>query len=233
VVVDALSRKYEEDMSLFSLSFLVADWLNEFHQESFQDPKISHMIQQLQKDPHASLGYSWHNEELLYKGHMYLRKQSHFKPTVLSELHASPTTGHLGFNKTYERIIHSFFGEGMKHDIHTFVIECDTCQFNKGETIKILETCKYLPIPPAIWTNISMEFIVILPKFGNKSVIMVVVSRLYKYVTLCALQHPFTTSTVAQIFIENIFKLHGTPDSIVSERDPTFTSHFWKDFFKL
>jgi hypothetical protein len=191
VVVDALSRKYEEEGSLFSLSFIVADWLQVVHQEWLQDPKLSSLIQKLQQDPQASLGYSWHNEELHYKGHMYLRKQSNLKSMVLSEFHASPTAGHSRFTKTYEWVKHSFFWEGMKQDIHTFVVECDTCQCNKGETVKAPGTLQPLSIPPTIWRDISMDFIVGLPKSGNKSVIMVVVDHLSKYAHLCALQHPF------------------------------------------
>jgi hypothetical protein len=72
-----------------------------------------------------------------------------------------------------------------------------------------------------------------LPKSGNKSVIMVVVDRLSKYAHFCALQHPFTTSMVAQIFMDQVFKLHGMPHSIVSDRDPTFTSNFWQELFKI
>jgi hypothetical protein len=78
-----------------------------------------------------------------------------------------------------------------------------------------------------------MDFIVGLPKSGNKSIIMVVVDRLSKYAHLCALQHPFTTSTVAQIFMDQVFKPHGMPHSIVSDHDPTFTSNFWQELFKL
>jgi hypothetical protein len=65
---------------------------------------------------------------------------------VLSELHASPTTGHSGFTKTYERVKRSFFWDGMKQGCHTFVVECDVCQWNKGETIKTLGTLQPLPI---------------------------------------------------------------------------------------
>jgi hypothetical protein len=74
----------------------------------------------------------WHNNELHYKDRLYLRKQSQFKSTVISELHASPTTGHLGFIKTYERVKHYFFWDGMKQDVHTFVAECDVCQRKNG-----------------------------------------------------------------------------------------------------
>jgi hypothetical protein len=94
-------------------------------------------------------------------------------------------------------------------------------------------TLQPLPIPPIIWKNISMGFITGLPKLGNKSVIMVVVDRLSKYSHLCALQHPFTASMVAQIFMDQVFKLHGMPHSIVSNRDPTFTSNFWQELFKI
>jgi hypothetical protein len=90
-----------------------------------------------------------------------------------------------------------------------------------------------LPIPLAIWRDIIMDFIVGLPKSRNKSFIMVVVNCISKYSHLCALKHPFMTSTVAQIFMDNIFKLHDMPHSIVSDKDATFTSNFWKEFFRL
>jgi hypothetical protein len=196
VVADALYRKYEDEGSLFSLSFIVPDWLQAVRQEWLQDPKSSQLIQQLQSNVLASPGYSWFHEELRYKDHLYLSKQSKLKSTVLSELHATPTVGHSGFTKTYDRIKHSFFWDGMKHDIHNFVAKCDVCQRNKGEIVKSLSTLQPLLIPPAIWKDISMDFITSLPKSGNKSVIMVVVDRLFKYAHFCALQHPFTTSTV-------------------------------------
>jgi hypothetical protein len=99
--------------------------------------------------------------------------------------------------------------------------------------VKSPGTLQPLPIPPAIWKDISMDFISGLPKSGNKSVIMVVFDRLSKYAHLCALQHLFKSSTVAQISMDQVFKLHGMPHSIVSDRDPTFTSNFWQELFKI
>jgi hypothetical protein len=78
-----------------------------------------------------------------------------------------------------------------------------------------------------------MDFITGLPKSGKKSVIMVVVDRLSKYAHFYPLQQPFTTSTVAQLFMDQIFKLHGMPHSIVSDCDPNFTNNFWQELFKL
>jgi hypothetical protein len=118
-------------------------------------------------------------------------------------------------------------GDGIKQDIRNFLAECDVCQCNKGETIKYPSTLQSLSIPPTIWWDISMDFITGIPKLGNKSVIMVVVDRLSKYSDFYSLEHPFTTSTVAKIFMDQVFKLHGMPHSIVSDRDLTFTSNFW------
>jgi hypothetical protein len=106
--------------------------------------------------------------------------------------------------------------------------ECDFCQCNKGEKIKSTGTLQPIPIPPAIWRDISMDFIVGLPKSGNKSIIMVFVDHLSKYSHLSVIQHPFTASTMAQIFMDHVFKLHGMPHSIISNRDPTFTSNVWQ-----
>jgi hypothetical protein len=121
----------------------------------------------------------------------------------------------------------------MKQDVHNFVVECDVCQHNKGETVKSLGTLELLLIPPAIWRDISMDFIAGLPKSGNKSVIMVVFDHLSKYAHLCALQHPFREATLDQRFMDQVFKLHGMPHSIVSDHDPTFTGNFWQELFKL
>jgi hypothetical protein len=152
---------------------------------------------------------------------------------VLSELHDTPTTGHSRFTKTYDRVKCYFFWEGMKHDVLNFVVECDVCQRNKGETIKSPSMLKPIPIPLSIWWDISMDFIVGLPKSGNKSIIMVVFDRLSKYAHFCAFQHPFKTSTVSQLFMDRVFKLHGMPHSIVSDHDATFTNNFWQELFKL
>jgi hypothetical protein len=146
---------------------------------------------------------------------------------VLSKLHATPTAGNSRFTKTYDRFKRSFFWDGMKQDVHNFGTECDVCQCNKGETIKSLGTLQPLPISPSIWWDISMDFITGLPKSSNKSIIMVVVDHFSKYAHLCSLQHPFTTSTMSQLVMDRVFNLYGMPHSIVSDRDPTFTSNFW------
>ena len=95
----------------------------------------------------------------------------------------------------------------------------------------LLELLESLSIPTRIWTDISMDFIEGLPKYGGNTLSLVVVDRLSKYSQFCALSHPYTTSSVAQIFMDQIFHLHGIPSSIVSGRDATFKIHFWTKLF--
>ncbi|CAL0309700.1 unnamed protein product [Lupinus luteus] len=78
-----------------------------------------------------------------------------------------------------------------------------------------------------------MDFIEGLPLSAGKQVIFVVVDRLSKAAHFMALAHPYTTANVAQSFMDNVFKLHGYPDSITSDRDPIFISKFWQDLFAL
>lgn len=101
------------------------------------------------------------------------------------------------------------------------------CQQNKVETINTPGLIQPLSIPSQHWEEVSMDFIMGLPKLEGKSVIMVVVDRLTKYAHFCALSYPFNASTVAIAFMEIVQKLHGTPKTIVNDRDPIFTGNFW------
>jgi hypothetical protein len=121
----------------------------------------------------------------------------------------------------------------MKQDIRNFVAECDVRQRNKGEIVKSPRHTTSAPDSTCYLEGYLYGFYYRLTQIGNKSVIMVVVDRLSKYAHFCALHHPFTTSMVAQIFMDQVFKLHGMPHSIVSDRDPTFTSNFWQELFKI
>ena len=115
----------------------------------------------------------------------------------------------------------------MKKDTHNFIASCNTFQWQKGEIVKSSGALQPFLIPNHTWIDIYMDFIMGIPKAWNKTIIMVVVDIMTKYAHFCALRATFTPSLVAQVFIDQIFKLHGMPTSSLSSRDPNFTNKFW------
>jgi hypothetical protein len=78
-----------------------------------------------------------------------------------------------------------------------------------------------------------MDFVEGLPTSGNANCILVVVDSFTKYGHFIPLKHSFTASGVAKSFLDNIYKLHGLPSVIITDRDRIFTSKFWQELFKL
>jgi hypothetical protein len=111
------------------------------------------------------------------------------------------------------------------------VSECAVCQQNMGKTINMSCLLQPLAIPNQHWEEVSMDFIICLPKSEGNTVIMVVVDRMTKYAHIFSLSHPFKESTIAATFMETIQNLHGLPKIIVSDRDPIFFENFWTELF--
>lgn len=120
----------------------------------------------------------------------------------------------------------------MRNDVKQFVRNCLVCQQIKAINQKPLGLLMPLPIPQAVWKDISMDFVTHLPKVEGKTVIMVVVDRFSKFCHLGSLPTDFSATLVVDLFIELVVKLHSIPKTIVSDRDKVFTSKFWKALHK-
>ena len=120
----------------------------------------------------------------------------------------------------------------MQSQVKEFVRSCPVCQKNKSENTPYPGLLQPLPVPDMAWTHISMDFIEGLPKSQGKDVILVVVDRFTKYAHFISISHPYTAQDIVTIFLDNVFKLHGLPKIIVTDRDPIFTSNVWQALFK-
>jgi len=114
----------------------------------------------------------------------------------------------------------------MKADVHSYVSSCSTCLQAKPDRAKYPGLLSPLPVPTSSWQVISMDFIDGLPTSGQANCIMVVVDKFSKYAHFIPLRHPYSAAKVAQEFLDSVFKLHGMPTHIISDRDPVFTSSF-------
>lgn len=230
--VDALSRnpKFEEELKAVTVAKVVES--EEVEHEVTEDAKLQGLIHDLLNDPKPHEGYHLRNSRLLYHGKLVLPKNSFFIPKFLSEFHSSPYGGHSGFFKTYKRTAAVLFWEGMKANIKKFVSEYDTCQRMKYESVSPVGLLQPLPIPTAVWEDISMDFVEGLPKARQVDTILVVIDRMTKYGHFLPLRHPFIVAEVAKKIIQEIVRLHGFSRSIVSDRDRIFLSQFWGEIFR-
>jgi hypothetical protein len=121
----------------------------------------------------------------------------------------------------------------MRRCVQDFVRECATCQRYKSEHLHPAGLLLPLPIPTIVWADIGLDFVEALPRVNKKSVILSVVDRFSKYCHFNPLAHPYTAESVAQAFFTDIVRLHGMPQSMVSDRDPVFTSLFWHELMRL
>ncbi|GJR11539.1 putative reverse transcriptase domain-containing protein [Tanacetum coccineum] len=134
-----------------------------------------------------------------------------------------------GATKMYGDLKQHLWWNGMKQDIATFVARCLTCQQVKIEHQRASGLFQPLDIPVWKWDEISMDFVTGLPRTKRKNdAIWVVVDFLTKSAHFLPIQKDFSVSRLAEIFQQEIIRLHGTPAEIVSDRDPRFTSRFWK-----
>lgn len=88
-----------------------------------------------------------------------------------------------------------------------------------------------LPIHEGVWIDVCLDFIEGFPESNGKDVILVVVDRLSKHGHFLCLHHPYTAQSVAQCYLDHVFKLHGMPVTMTSDRDPVFLSSFWQELF--
>ena len=133
---------------------------------------------------------------------------------LIADFHSSAVGGHSGVQAFYQKIKRLFFRSGMKHDVETFVKQCQVCQQAKHEHCKYPGLLQPLHVPENSWQDLSMDFIEGLPKSDSFSIILVVVDRLTKYAHFYPLKHPFSAQSVAQVFFDNVVKLHGSPGQL-------------------
>lgn len=168
-----------------------------------------------------------------HKGRVWVGNNSLAQQHILQDLHASGIGGHSGIQATYHRIKVLFSQPKLKQTVTAFVQSLSICQQAKVEHYKLPGLLQPFPIPETAWIMVSMNFIEGLPKSGKWNAILVVIDKFNKYAHFVPISHPYIALSIAQQYFNHIYKLHGLPTAIISDRDRIFTSTLWKELFAL
>ena len=176
--------------------------------------------------------FAFHDGLLFKKGLLYIPDQSS-RTQVLNEGHDLPLAGHPGVYKTTELVKRNYWWPGMTKSIKDYVGSCDVCARSKTARHKPYGKLQPLPVPEKPWSSISMDFITDLPKSSKFDAILVVVDRLTKMAHFIPCTKSISAKETADLVLNNVIRLHGIPEDIISDRGPQFASKFWKSLFSM
>ena len=229
---DALSRCATTE-PLCAISETTPVWMDRLVAGYQDDPQATQLLQQLVLSNGTSKDYSLQNGVIRYKGRIWVGNNKVAQQHIMQALHSSGIGGHSGIHVTYSRIKQLFAWPKMKQDIQDYVKSFSICQQAKVEHVRLPGLLDPLPVPSQPWTVVSLDFIEGITQSNRYNTILVVVDKFTKYGHFIPLAHPYTALQVAQLYLANIYKLHGLPQTIISDRDRIFTSKVWQELFKL
>ncbi|SGY80360.1 BQ5605_C008g05368 [Microbotryum silenes-dioicae] len=170
---------------------------------------------------------------LLHHDKIYIPNAEPLKVKLLAQAHDSLLSGHPGQVKTFELLDRNYTWPGMRQFVNNYVKTCDSCQRNKPTHHRKHGHLQPLPIPSKPWSSLSMDHIADLPPSSGFDCVLVVVDRLTKEAHFIPTHKTDSSRDLARTFLTHVFKLHGLPTDIVSDRGATFTSNWWSEFLAM
>jgi len=165
----------------------------------------------------------------MFKDRICVPKNEELIQKILQEAHSGYFSIHPGSTKMYNDLKKMYWWNGMKRDISEFVSKCLICQQVKAEHQVPSGLLQPIMVPEWKWDRITMDFVSGLPLTpGKKDAIWVIVDRLTKSAHFIPVRTDYSLNKLAELYIREIVRLHGIPLSIISDRDPRFTSRFWQ-----
>lgn len=190
------------------------------------DPDFKDIIRQL-KEPFET------RDGLLYRESRLCIPKGEIRYKTLHDYHSTRCTGHLGETKTLKRIIPKYYWKNMRHTVQEYIKSCRTCQQIKAQSHKPFGLLQPIEPTKSKWEVITMDFVIPLLETENGySGILNVVDKLSKMIRIIPIRSNITAPEVALKFKEHIYRNHGLPKKIISDRDSLFMSKFWKALFK-
>ena len=221
VVADALSRRYALITTLTS-KLLGFEHLKELYAT---DSDFSDVYAACE---HGAFNKFYRHEGFLFRGNRICVPICSIRELLVRESHSGGLMGHFGVHKTLDVLSEHFYWPHMRKDVERICAKCVACKQAKSKSMPHgLYTP--LPIPTHPWVDISMDFVLGLPRTRKgRDSIFVVVDRFSKMAHFIACHKTDDATNIADLFFREVVRLHGVPRTVVSDRDVKFLSHFWK-----
>jgi len=121
----------------------------------------------------------------------------------------------------------------VTRDVGKYVEGCDLCQRIKNKTEELVGKLKLSKVPQKTWSHLTVDFITKLPVVVGKNAILVVCDRLSKMTHFVATMEGTLAEGLARLFWDNVWKLHGLPESVVLDRGPQFVAELTKELNRM
>ncbi|KAD7117017.1 hypothetical protein E3N88_04285 [Mikania micrantha] len=224
-VADALSRR----RALVTSLRVQVEGFDSFRGLYVDDPDFATPWKQCQTAPTGAFVL---NDGFLFKGNRLCVPRCSLRDAIILESHQGGLAGHFGRDKTLKQVQERFTWPKMQQDVTRVLARCRTCHLAKT-THSNAGLYTPLPVPAGPWEDISLDFVVGLPRTQRqKDSIMVVVDRFSKMAHFVPCAKTYDASQIARLYFAEIVKLHGVPKSLTSDRDVKFVGHFWRTLWK-
>ena len=167
------------------------------------------------------------------EGKVYVPKDEELRTEVIQLHHDMPAAGHEGRWKTVELVTRNYWWPGVIRDIGKYMEGCNLCQRMKNRTEEPAGKLKLSEVLQKTWTHLTVDFIVKLPVVAGKDAILVVCNRLSKMMHFVATTEGTSVEGLARLLWDNVWKLHGLPESIVLDRGPQFVAELTKELNRM
>ena len=132
-----------------------------------------------------------------------------------------------------ELVTRNYWWPGVTRDVGKYVEGCNLCQWMKNRTEELAEKLKLSEVPQKTWTYLTVDFITKLLVVAGKDAILVVCNRLSKMTYFVAMTEGTLVEGLVRLLWDNVWKLHGLPESVVSDRGPQFVAELTKDLNRM
>jgi hypothetical protein len=190
------------------------------------DPAWTELAQRATTNDPTAPAYL-HEGLLFVQGRLFIPDHALTRSRALQQVHDGPSAGHLGRDKTLLLAKREFYWPGMPKSVAVYVRACPVCQRTKTTRRPPQGLLQPLPVPRRPWLSIAMDHIVELPPSRGHNAILVIVDRHSKLAHFVPASTTDTARDLARQFIDWVYRHHGLPDDIVTDRGPTFRSKWW------